>query len=159
MLGRLWWILAVALVTTARATGFPATCSGDWSVVPGQNVIRCSSTEEVGSPIKCASSSCSSFPICSNCVDTTTQEWRESVTCHKKYSVLDSASPSSIMCVDQDDSAFKCTGDFKGALTCDNCSFDTTRFRVQQLHKRANPMINGMVGPSAANNGFGGINW
>ncbi|KNZ59667.1 hypothetical protein VP01_1684g3 [Puccinia sorghi] len=49
-----------------------------------------------------------------------------------------------MVCIDQYDSAFKCTGGCKGALTCDSCAFDTTRFRVQH-HKRANPMVNGML--------------
>ncbi|EFP83431.2 hypothetical protein PGT21_027571 [Puccinia graminis f. sp. tritici] len=161
MLGRLWSIyFVVAHFTNARTTGFPATCSSDWSVDRREHVVRCPNVESE-TPIKCAPSTCSDFPTCSSCVNVASQERRDRMTCQKGYNVIDTGSSSFTMCIDEDESAFECTGGCEGTLTCDSCAFDVNPFHMQQLQKRANPMVNGMVGGAPGRGGFGpsGLDW
>ncbi|OAV95595.1 hypothetical protein PTTG_26601 [Puccinia triticina 1-1 BBBD Race 1] len=160
MLGRLWSVsFFVAHFTNARTTGFPATCSNDWSMDRREHVVRCPNVESE-TPVKCAPSSCSNFPICSSCVNVATQERHNSMTCRKGYNMIDTGSSSLAMCIDQDESAFECTGGCQGTLTCDSCAYDVTPFNMQQLQKRANPIVNGMV-VGNGRTGFGpqGIDW
>ncbi|KAA1078114.1 hypothetical protein PGT21_028814 [Puccinia graminis f. sp. tritici] len=184
MLGRLWSIyFVVAHFTNARTTGFPATCSSDWSVDRREHVVRCPNVESE-TPIKCAPSTCSDFPTCSSCVNVASQERRDRMTCQKGYNVIDTGSSSftsqsihicgnqlkltlrpfprsRTVCIDEDESAFECTGGCEGTLTCDSCAFDVNPFHMQQLQKRANPMVNGMVGGAPGRGGFGpsGLDW
>ncbi|KAA1135205.1 hypothetical protein PGTUg99_013943 [Puccinia graminis f. sp. tritici] len=140
MLGRLWSIyFVVAHFTNARTTGFPATCSSDWSVDRREHVVRCPNVESE-TPIKCAPSTCSDFPTCSSCVNVASQERRDRMTCQKGYNVIDTGSSSftsqsihicgnqlkltlrpfprsRTVCIDEDESAFECTGGCEGTLS------------------------------------------